>query len=46
MTISIEGTIPTSEGEMNPTCSTNSAPPMPLNAAAKQNVATLNMETS
>ena len=46
MTISIDGTMPTSDGEMNPTCSTNIAPPMPLIIAARQKMKILKSDTS
>ena len=37
ITISIEGTMPTKDGDMKPTCRVNIAPPIAANAAAKQN---------
>ena len=36
MTISMEGTIPTKEGDMKPTCSVNMAPPMAAYMAAQR----------
>ena len=38
--------MPTKDGDMKPTCSVNSAPPIPDSAAARQNTKTLNMATS
>ena len=46
ITISIEGTMPTNDGDMNPTCSANIAPPTADSAAARQNTKTLNIDTS
>ncbi|MNT68878.1 hypothetical protein D3C72_2071410 [compost metagenome] len=46
ITISIDGTMPTNDGDMKPTCSVNMAPPMAESAAARQNTNTLNIATS
>ena len=37
MTISIDGTMPTKDGDIKPTCSVNIAPPTPAMADATQN---------
>ena len=46
ITISIEGTMPTNEGDMNPTCSVNIAPPTAAMAGARQNTKILKLATS
>ena len=46
ITISIEGTMPTNDGDMNPTCSVNIAPPIAAMADARQNTKILKLETS
>ena len=46
ITISIEGTIPTKVGAINPTCRVKSAPPIEANTAPKQNTNILKLETS
>jgi hypothetical protein len=46
ITISMEGTMPTKDGDMKPTCSVNMAPPMAENMAAAQNTKTLKLATS
>ena len=46
ITISIEGTMPTNDGDMNPTCSVNIAPPIAAIADARQNTKILKLETS
>ena len=46
ITISIEGTMPTKDGDMKPTCSVNIAPPMAEKAAATQNTKILKLATS
>jgi len=46
ITISMLGTMPTSDGDMKPTCSVNIAPPMADSSAARQNAKTRNIDTS
>src|SRR4029079_6564895 len=46
ITISIEGTMPTNEGDMNPTCRVNIAPPTAAMADARQNTKILKLATS
>ena len=46
ITISIEGTIPTNEGDMKPTCSVNIAPPMAHMTADMQKANVLKLATS
>jgi len=45
ITISIDGTIPISDGDMKPTCSVNMAPPIPANAAPRQKMKILKLAT-
>ncbi len=45
ITISIDGTMPTKDGDMKPTCRVNIAPPIAANAAAKQNTKILKSAT-
>src|SRR5580658_5517791 len=46
ITISIDGTMPTKEGDMKPTCSANIAPPTPASAQAEQKTKILMLATS
>ena len=46
ITISIDGTMPTKDGDIKPTCSEKSAPPMPARPAARQNVKMRKLATS
>ncbi len=46
ITISIDGTMPTKEGDMNPTCSVNMAPPTAASVDARQKMKTLKLATS
>ena len=46
ITISIDGTMPMNDGDMNPTCSANIAPPIAENIAATANTKILKFETS
>ncbi|MCY1558190.1 hypothetical protein D9M68_951020 [compost metagenome] len=46
ITISMDGTMPTNEGDMKPTCKANMAPPMAEKAAAMQNTKILKLATS
>ena len=45
-TISIDGTMPTSVGDMKPTCSVNMAPPTAANPAPAQKMKILKLATS
>src|SRR5450830_1778014 len=46
ITISIDGTMPTNDGDIKPTCKANMAPPIAENAAATQNTKILKLATS
>src|SRR5690606_26075587 len=46
ITISMDGTMPTKDGDMKPTCKVHMAPPMAENAAPRQNTKILKLETS
>jgi hypothetical protein len=46
ITISIEGTMPTNDGDMKPTCSANMAPLIAAMAEARQKTKILKLATS
>ena len=46
ITISMDGTMPTKEGDMKPTCKVNMAPPIAEIIAAKQKTKILKLDTS
>ena len=46
ITISIDGTMPTNDGDMKPTCRVNIAPPTAAIAEARQNTKILKLATS
>ena len=46
ITISIEGTMPTKDGDMKPTCRVNIAPPIAAKTEARQNTNILKLATS